>query len=120
MSRFLAFGVLAFACTAVARAGPPYLTDDPEPVPYRHYEIYVGYEALYQPGNDQSSIPFAEVNYGPFPNVQISGSFPLSYATAANGSMRYGAGDLDFGIKYRFVQESATTPQVSFYPSASG
>jgi hypothetical protein len=25
-------------------AGPPYLTDDPVPVAYRNYEIYIGYE----------------------------------------------------------------------------
>lgn len=109
--------LLSFACTAHAVAGPPYETDDPEPVAYRHYEIYIGYEAQHQPGDNQASLPFAEVNYGPFPNVQISTSVPLSYGATSDGTLRYGPGDLDFGIKYRFVRESATSPQVSFYPS---
>jgi hypothetical protein len=109
--------LIASGARGIAWAGPPYLTDDPEPVEYRHYEIYIGYEAQFQTGDNETSLPFAEINFGPFPNVQISGSLPLSRGVTPNGSYRYGVGDVDFGIKYRFVQETATQPQVSFYPS---
>ncbi len=33
------------------------------------------------------------------------------------GAGRYGFGPTEFGIKTRFVQESAGSPQISFYPS---
>ncbi|HLY03534.1 MAG TPA: hypothetical protein VKR56_13700 [Candidatus Cybelea sp.] len=95
-----------FGAVRTAWAGPPYLTDDPVPVAYRNYEIYIGYEGEYGNGESQTSVPFAEINYGPLPNVQIAGSFSL---TASR--------DDDFGIKYRFIPEGASRPQVAFYPS---
>jgi hypothetical protein len=62
-------------------------------------------------------LPFAEINYGPRPNVQIAGSFPLTFTTNPNDPARFGAANGDFGIKYRFIPESASRPQVAFYPS---
>lgn len=48
MVRFFLAAVAAcaifFGATRAAWAGPPYLTDDPVPVAYRNYEIYIGYE----------------------------------------------------------------------------
>jgi hypothetical protein len=106
-----------FGATRAAWAGPPYQTDDPVPVAYRNYEIYVGYEGEYGNGESETSLPFAEINYGPLPNVQIAGSFPLTFTKNPNDPVRLGAGNGDFGIKYRFIPESASRPQVSFYPS---
>ncbi len=96
---------LFFGAARATLAGPPYQTDDPVPVAYRSYEIYIGYEGEYGTGAGETYLPFAEINYGPLPNVQIAGSFSLT-----------GAGINDFGIKYRFIPESATRPQVAFYP----
>jgi hypothetical protein len=67
-----------FCAVRAARAGPPYLTDDPVPVAYRNYEIYIGYQGEYSNGENETSLPFAEINYGPLPNVQIAGSFSLT------------------------------------------
>jgi len=39
---------------AAAVAGPPFLTDDPEPVPFRHYELYV-----FSPGDRGGGTTFA-------------------------------------------------------------
>jgi hypothetical protein len=99
-------GAIFLGAMRAAWAGPPYLTDDPVPVAYRNYEIYIGYEGEYGNGESETSLPFAEINYGPLPNVQIAGSFSLSKS-----------GTDDFGIKYRFIPESASRPQVAFYPS---
>jgi hypothetical protein len=99
-------GAIFLGAMRAAWAGPPYLTDDPVPVAYRNYEIYIGYEGEYTNGESQTSVPFAEINCGPLPNVQIAGSFSLSRSS-----------DDDFGIKYRFIPESASRPQVAFYPS---
>jgi hypothetical protein len=60
-------------------------------------------------------LPFVEINFGPLPNVQIAASLPISYSPS--DSAHLGVGNVDFGIKYRFIPESATRPQVSFYPS---
>ena len=32
---------IMLALAATAFAGPPFLTDDPEPVPYKHWELYL-------------------------------------------------------------------------------
>ncbi len=97
---------LFFGATCAAWAGPPYLTDDPVPVAYRNYEIYIGYQGEYGNGETETALPFAEINYGPLHNVQIAGSFSLTKSDTD-----------DFGIKYRFIPESSSRPQVAFYPS---
>jgi hypothetical protein len=35
-----------FGVMRAAWAGPPYQTDDPVPVAYRNYEIYIGYGGM--------------------------------------------------------------------------
>ncbi len=105
--------------TTLAHAGPPFVTDDPEPTDYRHWEIYSGFTYTRDDsGNVDASFPFAEFNYGALPNVQVSLSLPLSFTEAAPANLpRYRIGGIDFGIKVRFVEESASRPQISLYPS---
>jgi hypothetical protein len=110
-------GAIVCGARGAAWAGPPYQTDDPEPVAYRNYEIYIGYEGQYGQEDNETSLPFAEINFGPLPNVQIAASIPLSISPTSAGQYRYGAGNVEFGLKYRFIPESSTRPQVAFYPS---
>jgi len=124
----IAFATMFVAAPAVA--GPPYVTDDPDPTDYRHWEIYApgftytnaGWGRVY------ASLPFAEFNYGALPNIQVSVAFtqtderlPRTNIGASSdhlpGTSTYAYNDTSFGIKYRFVQETAGRPQISFYPS---
>jgi hypothetical protein len=57
-------------------------------------------------------LPFAEINYGPRPNVQIAGSFPLTFTTNPNDPARFGAANGDFGIKYRFIPGIAAASRI--------
>jgi hypothetical protein len=111
------FGFLAVFAASAARAGPPFVTDDPVPTDYRSWEIYAG--AQYEkPGarTAMASLPFLELNYGALPNVQVS--LTLSFEEDASpGGQRDEYGGTEVGIKTRFVQESADRPQISFYPS---
>ena len=66
-------------------------------------------------GSITASVPFAEFNYGAMPNVQVSLALPIEDDTGT--FQHYGYGVTEFGIKTRFVQESADRPQISFYPS---
>jgi hypothetical protein len=116
-----AFGTLVALLAAfdasVARAGPPFVTDDPVPTDHRNWEIYTGltYENEGS-GTVSAALPFAEFNYGALPNVQVSVSLPLE-SDISPAERRYGYGATEFGIKTRFIQESDDRPQVSFYPS---
>jgi hypothetical protein len=115
----LAFLTLLFVAlsTSCALAGPPFVTDDPEPTDYQHWEIYTGFQ-YENDGNGKSSLsaPFAEFNYGAMPNVQVSFATQLEEVNTGNASL-HGYGVTEFGLKTRFVQETEGSPQVSFYPS---
>lgn len=55
---------------------------------------------------------------GLFPNVQFSVTLPTSYAVS-DGKSHMSFGDGEIALKYRFLSETPTRPQVSFYPSVS-
>lgn len=46
-----------FGVMRAAWAGPPYQTDDPVPVAYRNYEIYIGYGGEYARRESETSLP---------------------------------------------------------------
>ena len=119
--RFLGALALVIAITTCfasrAVAGPPYATDDPEPVDPRHWEINTG--ITYQntgKGEVSGSAPFAEFNYGVVPNVHVTLALPLEF-TYTPGSRGQSYGGTGIGVKYRFIQESGTRPEIAFVPS---
>ena len=106
--------LLLSAATAVA--GPPFLTDDPEPVPYQHGEFYVFSTFDRSSGGTQLQAPAFELNYGLASNFQAHVVFPFTAAIPREGPRAYGAGDTEFGIKYRFLQESDDCPMAGVFP----
>src|SRR5581483_9847491 len=96
--------------------GPPYFTDDPEPVEFGHWEFYVAtMESKF--GHDFSGTgPHFEVNYGVVPDVQLHLIAPLAFDRAPDGNFKYGMGDTELGIKYRFIHENGWVPQVGIFP----
>ena len=102
--------------TFVAWAGPPFVTDDPEPVGYRHWEIYLASQHAKDKDGWSGTAPHFEVNYGALPNLQLHLIAPLAYVKPDDGSSHYGFGDLELGAKYRFVQESHWLPMVGTFP----
>jgi len=107
--------ILLFLVAANASAGPPFFTDDPEPVGYRHWEFYIA--SLQQFGNHESDVtaPHFEMNYGVIPDLQLHLIAPLEYVHSADGT-RYGYSDTELGVKYRFVGETESIPQVGVFP----
>lgn len=108
--------ILALSLPANAFAGPPYITDDPEPVEYQHWEIYFASQFLKQPEAWTGTGPHLEVNYGPVPNVQLHVIAPLVFDAPNEGATSYGYGDTELGIKFRFIQEGDWMPQVGTFP----
>lgn len=96
--------------------GPPYITDDPEPVDFRHWEVYFASIYYHTPGNVNYTAPHIEVNYGAAPNLQLHIIAPADLNVAAGGPTTYGYGDTELGTKYRFVQEGKWTPMVGVFP----
>jgi len=114
LSMFILWLVPTLAGTSFA--GPPFLTDDPEPIEFRHFEAYVfsTVEAL----RKQTDVmgPAFEFNVGALPNLQVHIIIPLVYASLTDASSAYGLGDSEFGVKYRFIQETDHWPMVGIYP----
>lgn len=99
-----------------AFAGPPYVTDDPEPVDYRHWELYLASQTSHDPDGWSGTAPHFEVNYGVIPDVQLHLIAPLAYFAATGGGTSYGYGDTELGIKVRFVHEGNWMPQIGTFP----
>jgi hypothetical protein len=101
-----------------AYGGPPYITDDPEPVEYRHWEVYFASMTDHVPGDVSGTLPHIEVNYGIMPNVQLHMIALDSFDSSSGKPREYGLGDTELGVKYRFVQESDDCPQIGVFPLA--
>jgi hypothetical protein len=108
--------LLALLAAGALRAGPPFLTDDPEPVALHHVEAYLFAQGQSVQGLRAGAFPALEVNYGPFQDVQFQVQAPLAYADADDGGRRRGFGDLQLGVKVRFLAEGDWLPQVAVYP----
>jgi hypothetical protein len=109
-------GAFVTMLAAPAFAGPPYTTDDPEPTPYRSYEIYLASDYARSPDSVDLTVPHLEFNYGLFPNVQVTFTSPLAGSSLPHGAMHFGYGDTEFEIKARVVQETDHMPQISIAP----
>jgi hypothetical protein len=115
---FAAFAVWFVFITVpkIASAGPPFKTDDPEPVEYKHWEIYLASQYSHDRDQNSATLPHIEVNYGLVPNVQVHLIAPFQYVKPEGEASQYGYGDTEFGIKYRFIQETNNFPQVGIFP----
>lgn len=112
-TRFVLATVLV--CRA-AWAGPPFITDDPEPIGHRHWELYAASQTSHDPKGWVGTAPHLEANYGVVPNVQLHVIAPFAYSAEIGGSTHYGYGDMELGAKIRFVQEGDWMPQIGTYP----
>src|ERR1017187_2736428 len=99
-----------------AWAGPPFVTDDPEPVDYQHWEFYIASAHTKLGGDWSGTAPHIELNYGVVPNVQLHLIAPLAYDVPPDGKSHYGYGDTELGVKFRFIQETNCLPQVGVFP----
>ncbi len=108
-----------------AHAGPPFQTDDPEPVDLGHYEFYVFSGSDGTPVETDSTGPAFEFNWGALPNTQLhivagfGGIFPSNdsaYLPSGAGPSAYGLLDTEVGVKYRFVSQTSSRPEIGMFP----
>ncbi len=118
--RLLCFLVLFMGITATfpvaTFAGPPFLTDDPEPVPFKHWEFYLFSTVDATRQSTGGTGPAFEFNVGALPNLQVHLILPLAFSAPRDAPGAYGLGDMEFGLKYRFIQESDYRPMVGVFP----
>jgi hypothetical protein len=76
-----------------AIAGPPFRTDDPEPVDYTHWEFYTFTSGTHISGDTSGIGPAFEFNYGLIPNGQLHIVAPTAFDSPAGGPTLFGYGD---------------------------
>ena len=114
--RCSALVILGLLLVEKAGAGPPFVTDDPEPVEYHNWEFYIASMHSEFGGDWSGTAPHIEFNYGAVPNLQLHLIAPMAYDAPPEGRGHYGFGDLELGAKYRFVQETNGWPQIGTFP----
>jgi hypothetical protein len=117
-SRVTTLAAAAFVLTGAAVAGPPFRTDDPEPVDYQHWEFYTFSTGTQVEGDTSGVLLGIEVNYGVLPDVQLHIVMPLAYDSPSGRGAHFGYGDTELGVKYRFVEENEDgwLPMIGVFP----
>ncbi len=106
-----------------AFAGPPYVSDDPEPTDYKHFEIYTFNSGTNtRVGTDGET--GVDINYGAAPDLQLTATLPLGFSFPNASSGQFGLSNVELAAKYRFLHQAtfgwdvAVFPRI-FLPSAS-
>ncbi len=101
--------------TRSAIAGPPYVSDDPEPTEYQHFEIYTFTNGMTARDGTvgQSGIDF---NYGAAPDLQLTATVPVGFDLPAGAATSVGLSNIELAAKYRFLHQDSFGLDVSIFP----
>jgi hypothetical protein len=106
---------LAAACWAgAAAAGPPYVTDDPEPTDLGHWEIYA-FGAGSGQNRDWEGQGGLDLNYGGLEDLQLTATLPVAM-THEGGTTNAGPGDVELAVKYRFIKADRSGFEAAIFP----
>ena len=111
------FAALVITGAVPARAGPPYLTDDPVPTDSGHWEIY-GFTAGEGRRSDVDADLGSDINFGAAEGVQLTATLPLSFSHDGQGGWRGGTGDAELAVKYRFLNDEKSGLSAAIFPRA--
>ena len=113
--RLLAVAVFLAATMHRALAGPPYVTDDPEPTEYQNWEIYV-FGSGTETRDGSGGATGLDFSYGAGPNLQLSLTLPLGYDSPSAGGTFVSLGNVELAAKYRFLRQDSIGWDVSIFP----
>lgn len=112
-SRFLIACALIFALPA--EAGPPFVTDDPQPTDTGHYEIYAFAQG--SAARDGSGSTYGiDFNYGAAPDLQLTAVLPLEVDMPKQGPNVAGLGNIELAAKYKFLHQEDIGWDIAVFP----
>jgi len=97
-------------------AGPPFVTDDPEPVEYQHGEFYLATQYAKDKDVTSGTAPHVELNYGVVHDVMVHLITPFAFARQEGQASEYGYGDTEVGVKYRFLNNQDSRFMMGTFP----
>lgn len=96
-------GLMALLWQPSAEAGPPFVTNDPDPPEVGQWEINLPWTLrLAKDGGFSGEIHTLDPNYGYDPFTQLSIELPIPYSWPKEGGFSAGTGDVLFEYKRRF------------------
>jgi hypothetical protein len=112
--------IAALGAAGPAPAGPPYLSDDPEPTDPGRWEIYnfaIGTSAP----SGLSGEAGLDLNYGAADDLQLTAVLPVAFEDQrgfGGRGLRGGPADLELAAKFRVLRQAdgALTPDLAFFP----
>ena len=111
ISRLL-LAILPVVAANAAWAGPPFVTDDPEPTDFGHYEIY----AFAQGVDTREGSAGIDFNYGAAPDLQLTAVLPVAYESPTHGAVVAGIGNIELAAKYRVLHQDDFGWDVALFP----
>ncbi len=114
---------------ALAQAGPPFRTDDPETPGNKHWEINFGWIGDRNPAAGAYQVPDFDINYGLGDRIQLKYELPIAIEEnrvlppisetqpVVPGSVLAGLGQSLLGVKWRFYQHHPGDPWIGRTPS---
>lgn len=96
-----------------AWAGPPYVTDDPQPTDDGHWEIYNFAEGAHTPGvtSGQGGL---DLNYGAAKDVQLTLVLPVAYVD--DRTLEIGGGDIEAAAKFKLLHQDGFGIDLAVFP----
>jgi hypothetical protein len=114
--RWLALSIAAgLGAACPVWAGPPYVTDDPQPTDPGHWEIYNFAEGVHTPGVTTGEAGL-DLNYGAAKDIQLTLVLPASFV--ATDTFDVGGGDIEAATKFKLLHQDGFGLDVAFFPRA--
>jgi len=98
-----------------ALGGPPFVSDDPQPTDYRHFEIYAFAQGS-QSRDGADSTFGVDFNYGAAPDLQLTAVLPLEVEAPAGGGTSAGLGNVELAAKYKFLHQEDAGWDIAIFP----
>jgi hypothetical protein len=113
------FWLCAFCCPSVwAQGGPPYYTNDPGTPGNLQWEINLGYMPFLYPNESIAHTPDVDINFGLGDRIQLT--YENAWLRVDNPpSVKYGLGQDQLGVKWRFYDNGDSEFAISIFPQLS-
>ena len=112
--RLACAGFAWMAMTSAALAGPPFLTDDPQPTDLHHYEIY-SFAGFEQARGERAGAAGLDFNYGAAENLQLTAVLPYAFNRTAD-SRAGNLGSIELAAKYKILHQTGFGLDVAIFP----
>lgn len=105
----------AAALAGAAWAGPPFLSDDPDPTPHQTYEIYAFASGSWTHNAEEGAFG-VDFNYGGAEDLQLTATVPIEFVHEHGAGHTSGLGNIELAAKYRFLHQETAGWDVAVFP----